>query len=606
MKCSIASLLIVFTTFTSIAQQSVVWQETFAAGIPASWSNSETNGVAVWEYRGPATTPYNSIGTQSLCLLANESVSAPIISPTVADGFAIFDASWWDNPNLPCNASNIGTGPAPGPHTAMLTSPVINLSGVDFPVLEFNQYYRKSTGNSFVEYSVNDGPFVQLFQNNIAVGQATTRDDHRRLYFPSNVANVSNLRIRFVFDGLYYFWMLDDIRIIDASANDMKVESATYGDFDFFAPEHATGFEEMEYSRYPVELAPLLKFSVMAENFGYNVQTNVKLKASVIRLSDNATLVENISDESFNFQQGAVQELRAGSFQMPSVIGQYKVRYEITQTEEDAVPENSITELFFDITEDIYSREKGNLAAVILPIEGQEQQTFEVGAVYHIPSAGHSLHSISVALGPGTAAPATVYGRLYKVDFDSELGLTLINETPLVLVDGEDVNNFGGNIFVNLPFLIPVSLEEGTAYMAAVVSPNGMNNVFVGLNGQAELNTAWVRILPNTGQPQLYSLSRIPLIRMNLGPVITNVSEDIVKNTISIYPNPVENRMSIRSEHEIFSVNIFTISGQHVVSLNGMNTLQLEIDLSELAEGMYVVQLENEEGLSSAKFIKTK
>ena len=453
MKCSIASLLIVFTTFTSIAQQSVVWQETFAAGIPASWSNSETNGVAVWEYRGPATTPDNSIGTQSLCLLANESVSAPIISPTVADGFAIFDASWWDNPNLPCNASNIGTGPAPGPHTAMLTSPVINLSGVDFPVLEFNQYYRKSTGNSFVEYSVNDGPFVQLFQNNIAVGQATTRDDHRRLYFPSNVANVSNLRIRFVFDGLYYFWMLDDIRIIDASANDMKVESATYGDFDFFAPEHATGFEEMEYSRYPVELAPLLKFSAVAENFGYNLQTNVKLKASVIRLSDNATLVENISDESFNFQQGAVQELRAGSFQMPSVIGQYKVRYEITQTEEDAVPENSITELFFDITEDIYSREKGNLAAVILPIEGQEQQTFEVGAVYHIPSAGHSLHSISVALGPGTAAPATVYGRLYKVDFDSELGLTLINETPLVLVDGEDVNNFGGNIFVNLPFL---------------------------------------------------------------------------------------------------------------------------------------------------------
>lgn len=606
MKRSIATLTLTFIVLSSIAQETVVWQETFAGGIPTNWTNAETSGIAVWQYRGPATTPDNTVGTQSLCLLANETTSAPILSPTAADGFAIFDAAWWDNPSLPCNANNAGSGLAPGPHNAVLTSPVINLSGVDYPVLEFNQYYRKSQGNTFVEYSINGAPFVQLFQNNLSAGQATARNDLQRIYFPGTVANASSLQIRFVFDGLYFFWMLDDIRILNASANDMRVESATYGDFDFFAPEHSTGYEEMEYTLYPVELAPLLKFNLIAENFGYNTQTNVKLKASVIRVADNVTLVENISDESFNFQPGTQQELRAGSFQMPAEIGQYQVVYEIMQSEEDEVPDNSSISLFFSITEDIYSRERGPLISVILPIAGQDQQTFEVGGIYHIPVAGQSLHSISVALGPGTSAPVTVYARLYKVNYGNELGLNLVGESPLVAIDAEDINLFGGNTYVNIPFLFPITLEEGSAYMATVVSPNGMSNVYVGLNGQAELNTAWVRILPNTGQPQLYSLSRIPLIRMNLGPVITDVSEDIAKHTISVFPNPVENRMNIRSEHDIVAVNIFTISGQHVFSLNEMNTHQLELDVSELAEGMYVVQTQTEKGFTSAKFIKTK
>lgn len=590
--------------YASSAQESVIWQETFAGGIPATWTNTESSGVAEWQYRGPATTPDVSIGTQSLCLLSNETSSAPILSPTAADGFAIFDASWWDNPTLPCNASNVGTGPVPGPHNAVLLTSVIDLTGVDYPVLEFNQYYRKSQGNTFVEYSVNGGPFVQLFQNNVGVGQATARNDQRRLYFPADVANVSNLRIRFVFDGLYYFWMLDDIKILNASANDMKVQSATYGDFDFFAPEHPTGFEEMEYSRYPVELSPLLKFNLIAENFGYTVQTNVKLKASVVRLSNNEVLIESISEESFNFQPGAIQELRAGSFQMPSEIGAYKVRYEIMQSEEDQVLENSSTELFFEITEDIYSREKGSLAAVILPIAGQEQQTFEVGSIYHIPNAGNSLHSITVALGPGTTVPVTISAKLYKVDFGNELGLTLIDQSLPVAVNASDINGFGGNSFMHLPFLIPAALEEGAAYMATVTSPNGMGNVFVGLNGNAEFNTAWVRIIPTTGGPQLYTLSRIPMIRMNLGPNYTNVDEDTEDASLELFPNPAENRVNIRSTDIIQSIRVMNLSGQEIRREHQLKVSAYTLDIAEWADGVYMILIETANGITTKKFIK--
>jgi hypothetical protein len=93
---------------------------------------------------------------------------------------------------------------------------------------------------------------------------------------------------------------------------------------------------------------------------------------------------------------------------------------------------------------------------------------------------------------------------------------------------------------------------------------------------------------------------------MNLGPEITNVQEDIVENTISVFPNPVENRMNIRSADNIIGVNIYSISGQHVFGLNEVNANQLELDASGFSEGMYVVKMQTQNGISSAKFIKTK
>lgn len=600
----------VFFSSFLFAQDVVVWEENFPSGIPSSWGNEEAGGVAGWQYRGPATSPDISVGSASLCLLAGETVSAPIQSATAENGFVIFDAAWWDNPDLPCNSQNIGSGPAPGPHHALLTSPSIDLTGVMYPAMEFHQYYRRSQGNTRVEYSINGGAWTLLFQNSVATGQATSRHDHQRLYFPAEVANQPDVRMRFVFEGLYYFWMLDDIRILNVSANDVMIVRATYGNFDFFSPEHPTGFEEMEYSRYPVEMPPYLKFNVTAQNNGYHEQTNVKLKAKVERITDGAILSETESEGDLAVLPGETQPLDAGYFQMPPEIGQYRVIYEITQAEPDNIPSNSSRTLYFDISEDIYSREKGPLASVILPVPGYETVPFEVGATYHVPVEGQQVYSLSCAFGPGTVAPAHVSARLYKVSFTTDLVLQLLTESPPVYIQAEHVNVFGGNTYLNIPFAAPYPLEEGEAYMAAVVSYLGMGETFFGLNGEADFNTAWVRIMPNTGPPQLYSLSRIPMIRMNLGLNFTGTEDPETtkeNSALTLYPNPVSDILYIQTNDEIREIRWYDLTGKLVRMEQAKEISKVyQAEVGDLFPGMYIIKVRTKTGVVSERVIKSK
>ena len=76
----------------------VIWFEDFANGIPSDWTSTETSGIASWEYRGPNTTPGVDVGSRGSCV-APGTVGQPIVSPSAANGFVIFDSNWWDNPS---------------------------------------------------------------------------------------------------------------------------------------------------------------------------------------------------------------------------------------------------------------------------------------------------------------------------------------------------------------------------------------------------------------------------------------------------------------------------------------------------------------------------
>jgi hypothetical protein len=74
--------------------------------------NTESSGIAAWEYRGPLTTPNNEEGSRGSCI-AEGTTGAVLLSETWSNGFVIFDSNWWDNPDNPCTDENFGTGPAP-------------------------------------------------------------------------------------------------------------------------------------------------------------------------------------------------------------------------------------------------------------------------------------------------------------------------------------------------------------------------------------------------------------------------------------------------------------------------------------------------------------
>lgn len=81
--------------------------------------------------------------------------------------------------------------------------------------------------------------------------------------------------------------------------------------------------------------------------------------------------------------------------------------------------------------------------------------------------------------------------------------------------------------------------------------------------------------------------------------ICTSISEVILKNNISIYPNPVSNAITINANKALGSVGIYDALGKLVITHHS-NNLQTTIDISTLEKGMYFIRTN---GINN-KFIK--
>lgn len=83
----------------------------------------------------------------------------------------------------------------------------------------------------------------------------------------------------------------------------------------------------------------------------------------------------------------------------------------------------------------------------------------------------------------------------------------------------------------------------------------------------------------------------------------TLVKENIINNDISIYPNPTKNSITISQADKIFtSFEIYDLTGKIISGNKIQNNLQ-KVDLSNYAEGMYVVKLIGKEKVEFKKIV---
>ncbi len=80
-------------------------------------------------------------------------------------------------------------------------------------------------------------------------------------------------------------------------------------------------------------------------------------------------------------------------------------------------------------------------------------------------------------------------------------------------------------------------------------------------------------------------------------------TQNATKSTLKFYPNPVKDILTISDVKEISSYTIFDISGKKVLS-NSAKTSKLELNVSQLKPGMYVVKANSDGVLKTFKFIK--
>lgn len=616
------SLFVVFIAFACVAQnpapgqlmnllreessdidsrETIIWSEDFINGIPAGWENAENGGIAAWEYRGPLTIPNNEEGSRGSCI-ADGTTGAVLLSPTWSNGFMIFDSNWWDNPDNPCTDENMGTGPAPGPHFATLTTSTIDLTGYPDVALRFNQYRRNLEADMRVEISVNNGLWLEIY-NNDNTEQTSALDMQVQIPVSSLAGNQSNVKFRFVFDGLYYFWQLDDLCVVDIPANDLATSESTYGDFDFYDPAHPTGYEYMQYTKYPDEMAPFLKFSTQATNVGSLLQNACVLQVSVENVETNDVIHSATSVEAFDIPSATTLELRAGSFQMPADLANYRVVFTTDALQEDENPLNNTDTLGFQITNSTYARDYNFTTAIYIPSPDLAALEYEVGNVFLVTAPGQSCYSISAAVGVGTVLPTTMFARLYEFDAQQNVVATLLGTTSTITIDETMINDYGMANFVHLNFDTPIAVEDGMAYLAVVGSVDGGDNLVVAFSGGTEIYSSWAHFLPDTW----YTLGGVPMVRMNFGTDISVPSITPENAAITCYPNPASDAMQIRlSGFDAGRANmcIYDAAGSLVrkdsffISAGG-----IVVSVADLESGMYQLAIVTDNKSSSAMIV---
>ncbi len=148
-----------------------------------------------------------------------------VSSPSQANGVAIFDSDFLDNGGV---AGAFGTGTSPSPHRGELISPRINLTGYTNTALAVNLYshYRAFAISSLsVSISTNDGATwsapvdYRAFIGSSVEGFAL----FNLVGVTDGVANLSQSRIKLIFDGDYYFAIIDDLTIQTVAAYDLTL-----------------------------------------------------------------------------------------------------------------------------------------------------------------------------------------------------------------------------------------------------------------------------------------------------------------------------------------------------------------------------------------------
>lgn len=447
---------------------------TFGGGIPSGWTQvggTFSNGALIpdpdarFEYRGTATTPSLTVGSRG----AYAGTGLPIQSPTRENGFVIFDSDFLDNNAV---AGAFGTGLAPSPHYAELVSPVMDLTSVPFPILRFNQFYRKFAGiagapsATYVVFSRDGGttwPDTVALNTLLPTNASTPANDQIRLFVSAQLGGASQARMKFLFWGDYYFWMLDDITISSAPAVDVAASNPVV---------RTNQISATQYAMVPRHLQQGTTFSVDLRNQGGNTLSSVTAVADVTYQGSSVFAQSGSAPGPLAFGQITTANLNDPFSTNQS--GLYLVRLGTAPVAGDAAPGNDLVESPLFITDTVYAIDRGQFATYGFLSTNSFQNLgsrdgMHFATRYDVPMPAIRASSVTVLLAPGSTAGTEVMVHIYAAN---DLAVPLVSST-MYIVTAADVQN--GEFTLGIA---PLVLAQGSYYVSVETFTNNGASTF--------------------------------------------------------------------------------------------------------------------------------
>lgn len=634
-------------------KETPIWSEDFANGI-STWVNAGFTATgspspnANWEYRGPSTNPNVSQGSRGFYSGVNNATptNSPILSPSAANGFVIFDSDFLDNGNT----STVGAGSAPAPHVGTLESPVINLSAHPNVVIELYSYAR--TFNSFfhVAFSSDGGltyPDSIRIGSQFPVNTATPRDFRTLANVSSFIGGESNVKIKLIFDGRnpqsatanpgLYFWMVDDIAIKTAPNTLFSFQEARDASnnvielFDVTADNPVVWYNFFGGGTVPPGVYPIsttrqargISFNTNIRNIGAAPQTNVQFTVDIFESGNLVTSLSSPAAPLIAPGDIVTAATFTTNFWTPAQNGLYACVFKVVSDSLTAANNgpNSIDgrpdTVFINVANNSFgvdfNRFNNALGTTQLGSDGSAM------AVRFEGLQGSFDQALGARLGLSnlTQAGAQVEFKVYR-NLDLSGGLPLASATKTItaadisqgFAEVEFYNPITntGQVDMEYPNASPISSFQDSAFWLVAEFFSSNNQFRVMVRNDRTTFSPFQTLMYNSNSNSWFSrytnsrnFSR-PHLRMitceansacrfNVEKIETNTSD------IRYYPNPSTGRLNIEFRNmnsEMATLRINDLSGKlvHREMARTNNSGAHQMDLSNLASGIYILSVE--------------
>lgn len=403
---------------------------------PANWTiNSVAGAFVIGDNATPEISSNMDLGIMS--------------STTAANGFASFNGSQYIQTN------------DFSPKNTQLISPTIDLTGISFIEIAFEQRFRKyDSEQTLVELS-EDGGTTWVTLGDVNANVITSASIQNTVVLRAHVTGSATTLIRFRWSGIGFGWSIDDLSISEGYVNNL---SLTEG-FALIGPE------QLAFSQIPVNQIqgcgqPLL-FKAFVENTGY-IATDGMLHVTAPGY-DYTSAVENIS----SLQNDTLVVGFDAEISLQPAIGTVDFQLNLSALQTLSQTEDDQLSIPLEITDDIYAVDSYD--GTVHPMDAYLFLTHEnpvgtqgIGPVFQIFSK-MTVTSIDVGIAPIQASEHGTYtGRefvvvLYTYSHALQQWEYYTESAPYILTSFD----FGHLIHL---YIDPVTFNPGTIVAAVAIS----------------------------------------------------------------------------------------------------------------------------------------
>ena len=576
----------------SKAPGDTIWYEDFSGGIPAGWTVVDnTSNNFNWVINNAAIN--NSANTNGY------TNTGPIASTSGGNHMLLF-ADQYNEPNMPANPIDIDS---------YFQTSAIALTGQANVTVIFQEKFRLCcTSGAQLNLVVSTDPTfasnVQTFdaRGGVAINAMSADPLVKSINITSVAGGVTGniyLRFHWASGSSHYFWMVDDIAVIESPLNDIVGFNGFYGSQLGLLP----------YTRIPATQNQPILFSQEVTNVAVATQTGTKVTASI-----NSGAVYSGVSPTVNLAPFASDSLSPPSFTPATTVGVAHNLELIVSSDSIDVNPNDNVEAFppFEISQYIYalddfSATPGN-GGGLSPTNATE---YEAGNFFDIV-ANQDVYSIDVVIGTN---PANVGKSIDAVIYDaSGSNFVELGRTAYHTVTNADLGQKVTLNLVNGTTQLPqeISLTAGSFYFAAV---HCFNEFYYGTSGRSPDNTSrggvasliyYPNMVATTGE--FFFTTQTPMIRLNFDPNSVGINELDNNTSFSVYPNPSNGDFNISlnaQTAEMLTLTVNNIVGQTVMTKQVRVAGQTNetISLAGFDKGVYFLTIDNNKEKQTVKLI---